>query len=473
MAELDRKDIQGLVVSAYKHLPCSAYVLLRVTRATAARKWIEQLLPEIATSDGKRPSTSINLAFTFTGLQKLGLAPEGLSSFSFPFQEGMAADYRSRLLGDTGENVPTGWDWGSSAHAVDVLLLIFGENEPTHDAELQRQQVAFSGLEVVKILHAGRQPDTHEHFGFADGIGQPTMAGTGNKERQLRRTHHATELPAGEFLIGHRNVYGVIAPGPVLNPGTGPQGILPVISAANAGLNAQPGMLDFGCNGSYLIFRQLAQRVADFWNFLDKASCSANGVSDPEARDRLGAKLVGRWKSGAPLALSPKKDDPALANENNFAYFDKDPHGMACPLGSHIRRSNPRDSLGPDAKTALASANHHRILRRGRSYGHRLENPMVDDGAERGLHFICLNSDIERQFEFVQQTWINSPVFSGLYDEVDPLVGDIARGKQVFTVPGEPLRQRLHDLSRFVVVRGGAYFFLPGLKALQYLARLQ
>ena len=199
---------------------------------------------------------------------------------------------------------------------------------------------------------------------------------------------------------------------------------------------------------------------------------SANGESCPVERDRLGAKFVGRYKSGAPLVLSPEKDDPGLSSENNFAYFDKDPHGLACPIGSHIRRSNPRDSLGPDAQTALNSANRHRILRRGRSYGRRLKNPLVDDGAERGLHFICLNSDIERQFEFVQQTWINNPVFSGLYDEVDPLVGNLAKGDKLFTVQADPLRRRVQNLSRFVVMKGGSYFFLPSIRALNYLAKL-
>lgn len=475
MAELERKDIQGIVVSAYKHLPCAAYVLLHVSNPAATRQWIADRLPEIMASEAKHESRSVNLAFTYTGLQSLALKQDALDGFSFPFQEGMDAEYRSRLLGDTNENAPAGWDWGAGANPVDVLLLIFGRDEKTVDAELQKQQAAFAtgGLAIVKILRAGRQPNTKEHFGFADGIGQPVMEGTGNKQRQLERTHHATELPVGEFLLGHPNVYGVIAPSPAVKPEEDPQQLLAVIPPNATGLNAEAGMHDFGRNGSYLVFRQLAQRVSAFWNFLDKASCKADGTSDPAARDRLGAKFVGRWKSGAPLVLSPDRDDPKLGDENNFTYFDKDPHGVACPIGSHIRRSNPRDSLGPDAPTALKSANRHRILRRGRSYGHHLENPLVDDGAERGLHFICLNSDIERQFEFVQQTWINNPVFSGLYEEVDPLVGDIAKGNKLFTVQSEPLRQTVQNLSRFVVVKGGAYFFLPSFRALNYLAKLK
>ena len=202
------------------------------------------------------------------------------------------------------------------------------------------------------------------------------MEGTGNKQRQLARTHHATELPVGEFLLGYPNVYKVIAPSPAVNAADDPRQLLPVIPADATGLNAEAGMHDLGRNGSYLVFRQLSQRVAQFWQFLDKATCAPNGVSNPEARERLGAKFVGRYKSGAPLALSPQHDNPALQNENNFNYYRQDPHGVACPIGSHIRRANPRDSLGPDPATALNSANRHRILRRGRSYGHRLENVM-------------------------------------------------------------------------------------------------
>ncbi len=280
------------------------------------------------------------------------------------------------------------------------------------------------------------------------------------------------KLPVGEFLLGHPNVYNVIAPSPAVKPADDPQNLLPVIPADAAGLNAEAGMHDLGRNGSYLVFRQLAQRVAQFWQFLDKA-CAANGVSNPEARDRLGAKFVGRYESGAPLVLSPDHDNPELRNENNFNYYDKDPHGLACPIGSHVRRCNPRDSLGPDPPTALNSANRHRLLRRGRSYGDPLKDSLVDDGAERGLHFICLNSDIERQFEFVQQTWINNPVFDGLNGEVDPLVGDLMRGDSLFTVQAEPLRRRVQGLSRFVVTKGGAYFFLPGVQALKYLASLR
>jgi len=180
-----------------------------------------------------------------------------------------------------------------------------------------------------------------------------------------------------------------------------------------------------------------------------------------------------------------------LSDADDFGYRDSDAQGFKCPIGSHVRRSNPRDSVGPDGPTALKTANRHRILRRGRSYGHSPKDPRVEDNVDRGLLFLCLNSDIERQFEFVQQTWVNNPVFGGLNGEVDPLIGNTDKTETspvnpiqgnsdngepqrdaIFTIQADPLRTRVHNLERFVTVKGGAYFFLPSIRALRYLASL-
>ena len=474
MFELKRDDVQGLVVSSYSNLPCAAYLLLRVNNPSGARKWLSQHVAEITISENKRLPVSTNLAFTSTGLKSLGLSEKVLSTFSRPFQEGMATEHRQRVLGDRDDNDPSHWTWGGrQENQVDALLLIYATDEDVLKVQLQqRQQELAAAFSEVAVLHAGRQPDSHEHFGFNDGIGQPVMEGTGNKQRQLDRTNHATELLAGEFLMGFTNVYGVTTDSPVVAATDDPRKLLLDVPDDTTGLHAQSGMRDLGRNGSYLVFRQLAQDVAKFWNFLDHATRDSKGNSDPWAQERLAAKFVGRWKSGAPLVLSPKCDDRDLGSENDFAYLDKDPNGFSCPIGSHIRRCNPRDSLGPDGQTALTSANRHRILRRGRSYGPRAKDPRTADGIDRGLIFICLNSDIERQFEFVQQTWINNPVFGGLAGEVDPLVGNLPKGDCIFTVQGEPLRSRVHGLSRFVTVKGGAYFFLPSIRVLNYLASL-
>jgi Dyp-type peroxidase family len=463
LAELESQNIQGLVLSAYGHLPCATYMLLQVTDGAAARGWLGRIINEITTAERKRERESVNIAFTREGLERLGLDAATIKTFSRAFFEGMATEHRSRILGDARENEPAKWDWGGSdsKKAVDILLLLFAIDEPELDLLLERQRSSFSagGIAEVLALAAGRQEDSREHFGFADGMGQPAIENTPAGQKAAARNL----IKAGEILLGHINTYDKPAEGPKVRADRDPQHLLP---------HGESGSRDLGHDGTYLVFRQLAQKVADLYHFLDDATRTPGGQLDPEASSRLAAKFVGRWPSGAPLVLSPDKDDPSLADADDFGYFDRDPHGFACPLGSHIRRSNPRDSLGPDTAKALASANRHRILRRGRSYGRRLKDPRVDDGADRGLHFICLNSDIERQFEFVQQTWINNPVFGGLNGEVDPLMGHVDKGDAIMTVPADPVRTRVHNIRPFVNVKGGAYFFLPSIRALRYLASL-
>jgi Dyp-type peroxidase family len=466
MEELERKDIQGILLSSYSHLYWAFYVLLRVQDAGAARRGLANILDKVTTAEGKEEGCSVNVALTQTGLKKLGLDSAALASFPISFQEGMSSDHRARILGDTGDNAPVKWKWGGPANSVDILLMLFAPDEPAVQAQLERARLLLPANGVVELgtLAAQRYPDNKEHFGFADGIGQPVIEGSGRSKRQLERTGHVTKLKAGEFILGYVNEYGIPSDSPAVDPANDPKGLLP----EHAG-----GGRDLGRNGTYLIFRQMSQNVAGFWQFLDKASRPPEGPSDPKARDWLGAKIVGRWKSGAPLVLAPEGDRPELANANDFGYAKLDPHGFACPFGAHTRRANPRDSLGDDPEDALARARRHRLLRRGRSYGPRAADPMVEDGQERGLHFICLNSDIERQFEFVQQTWINNPVFDRLYREVDPLVGDLSKGERLLTIQSDPVRKCIHNLRSFSTIQGGGYFFLPGLRALRYLSSLE
>jgi Dyp-type peroxidase family len=239
------------------------------------------------------------------------------------------------------------------------------------------------------------------------------------------------------------------------------------------------GRADLGRNGSYLVFRQLHQDVAGFWRFVDGASRNPDGSSNPAARTKLAAKIVGRWPGGAPLATSPAEDDPRRAAETDFGYFVADRYGFNCPTGAHVRRTNPRDALDPDLgpEQSVAIGKRHRILRRGREFGapskQSPDRPdMGTDGALRGLHFICLNANIARQFEFIQHTWVNSPKFGGLYDDADPLIGSHLAEGATFTMQGKPFRQRLSGLPRFVTVAGGGYFFLPGIRALRFFGSL-
>ena len=492
----DLKEIQGIVMSGYGDLHCASYVLLQVTEPAAARRWLGTIADQITTSEPPAEKVSaLNVALTCRGLEKLGLDADTIGTFSRPFLEGMTTLHRSRILGDADDNAPENWVWGGNdpeckpddAKAVDILLMMFTENEDMLKALLAETSFQFkqNGVVELRTLTAGRNDDSHEHFGFADGMGQPAIEGTFQEDKAAKRNR----LKAGEFLLGYINAYDKPADGPMVNAARDPKPYLApprVVDEARVATGAPTDLHDLGLNGTYLVFRQLAQNVALFRHFVDEATRGPDGQLDRSASDRLAAKFVGRWQNGAPLVLSPDADDPAYKDADDFGYRDSDAHGFKCPIGSHVRRSNPRDTLGPDAINALKTANRHRIMRRGRSYGHRPKDPQVADTIDRGLLFICLNSDIERQFEFVQQTWINNPVFGGLDGEVDPLIGNISRTEStpagsgngdaqhdaIFTIQADPLRARVHNLERFVTVKGGAYFFLPSVRALRYLASL-
>ena len=475
--EIERHDVQGIIFSAYVHLECAGYLMFQVDDAAKAKQWLGRIAAKVTTSvkppRDARPDTNLNVAITHSGLAKLGVPADVLTTFSFPFIDGMHSDRRARILGDSDVNQPASWRWGNAANPVDVILMLYARDE-TRIQALEDEQIAAAssgGLRLATRLRAGRQPDTKEHFGFNDGVGQPVIEETEQHNRQLARTRHVTPLPPGEFLMSHEDAYGTIAPSPAVEPAQDPKNIL--------ARSAEGETHDLGRNGSYMVFRQLEQDVAAFWRFCDEVTRNADGTPNATARDRMGAKFVGRWRSGTPLVGAPDHDtwtDPHQLNSFNDFGFSNDPHGYECPIGSHVRRSNPRDSPGPDPETALLTANRHRIMRRGRSYGHRLSetdpNPMVDDGRERGLHFICFNTDLQRQFEFVQQTWVNNPQFGGLHDEVDPLIGDQGSCSGMMTVQADPLRTRVKNMCRFVTTRGGAYAFLPGLRALRWIASI-
>jgi Dyp-type peroxidase family len=220
-----------------------------------------------------------------------------------------------------------------------------------------------------------------------------------------------------------------------------------------------------GRNGTYVAFRKLHQRVAEFRAYLRDNS---NG---PEDEELTAAKLMGRWRSGAPLALCPFHDDPELGADprrnNDFLFEENDPSGFITPGGSHIRRSNPRD-----AKIA-GMARIHRMIRRGTAYGPLLpEGVLEDDGEDRGIVFAFVGANLGRQFEFVQSEWINDGIFFGGQHDKDPIVGSNG-GSGEFSLPRRPVRKRFKGLPNFVVTRGGEYCFMPGLRALRWLAELE
>lgn len=442
---LELADVQGLVVRGYGTLPCAAYALLHGPRPDGLRRLTQWVAGRVTTADERPTDRATNVALTADGVLALTGWDHLPDGFSEPFRTGMDTGYRNRILGDTGANDPSGWVWGRSGpEPVHVTVLLYARDASTLAAAVQglRSRARADGVQVQRVLTPDDLSD-REAFGFRDGISQPTIAGvTGGVDPP-------EALLPGEFVLGYRNEYGQQSERPLLSATDDPERML---------VRDRSGVPDLGRNGTYLVMRQLRQDVDGFWSWVREA---AGG--DEVAGQQLAARVVGRWPGGAPVALAPLADDPTLANVNDFGYHEVDPDGLRCPVGAHIRRVNPRDSLPPRPGTeaSLKGVRPHRLVRRGRTY---------TEGDERGLYFLALNANLARQFEFIQHGWLNGNAFTTLDDPDDPLVGARAQGPSSFTVPALPARHRYRDLPQFVQVRGGAYFFLPGRSALQYLA---
>jgi Dyp-type peroxidase family len=440
-------DVQGLVARAYGDLKAARFLVLALDDGAAGRAWLGALAPALTASHAQPQKRAVNVGLTSSGLAKLGVGSEILELFALEFAGGMTTPHRRRMLGDVGPDAPEQWDWGGPSQPVDAVLLLYARDEPTLAAlEAEQTSALPSGVRVVRTLDTS-DLQGYEPFGFRDGISQPIVEGLSKKGPP------AQTVRFGEFVLGYPNEHGHYSDDLLLDRSP-----------------------ELGRNGTYLVFRQLRQDVGGFWRFLDGAA-----HADPDRRTKLAARLVGRWPCGAPLVLSPDADDPALGTENDFAYYGRDPRGVRCPLGAHIRRANPRDTLDPKPGTdkSFEINRRHRILRRGREYGPPLsvKDALRGDGAagagdERGLHFMCLNASIARQFELVHFTWLNSPTFVGLYDDSDPIVGPSHPFGGTFTIQTETLRERLTQVPRFVSVKGGAYFFMPGISAVRHLAGL-
>lgn len=514
------KLTQGMVVSGFASLPTGRALFLKFGWKGVAKKqggaWLQALheVAPISDADG-REARSAGLGLTWEGMRKMGLHPNALASFDRPFKEGMFQEDRLRRLGDRREDkwletvIPGGPKWSGNtplddaavdeeARAFDdeedvvearittpitvhALLLLYEKDEETAEAWCKTVGDALAPFDV-KIVHGlplDLRPDergiAREHFGFADGVSQPAPFEAGTvivKSGADYPKDPWNGVPLGEVLMGHENGHHEIALGPVVADSD---------EGRAAGLSAHPrgeGFLDLGLDGSYMVVRELKQDVTQFWESMHAGAERIN-QRDPQHGGHVDAewiasRVIGRDLNGnllcpvSPTGVLPvdKYNQP----DNDFLFYDRDRLGHGCPLGSHVRRGNPRDGLAPkpsDKQTLLDASNNHRILRRGRKYGPTLENPLKDDGADRGLLFICLNTDITRQFEFVQQTWMLNQNFAFLYDEADPLLGP----KGTLTIPQEPLR-RIIDVDSFVKMAGGEYFFLPSMPALRYLASL-
>jgi Dyp-type peroxidase family len=533
------KFAQGLVVSGFDALPCANVLFLFFAwpengpdgpPASGNGAWLQSLHAVAPTTDADKPEPkSAALAFTWTGLQKMGLGKDALATFSAPFREGMYQEDRLRRLGDMINGqwqetvIKEGSRWSANIPArkakaagegpiaeiggppelqerevltpitVHALLVLYESDKERLDKWRKEVEATLNRANVKVVhqlsldLHLDKNGIGREHFGFADGLSQPIPFGDKGRDEiaddcvilsdgstAKRDPWHG--VPLGEILLGHINAHHEKAPAPFVQDDD---------DARAAGLStvgAPEGFRSLGLDGSYMVVRELRQYVAAFWQSLEAAAAKIRAhdpKGPPITADWLAERIIGRNLDGHLLCpqsqypsgyLPPDKDNNNLA-QNAFGFLKTDPHGVGCPLGSHVRRGNPRDSLAKDlasAQTLLDAANNHRILRRGRKFGPLPPaNRLDDDKQERGLLFVCLNTDIARQFEFVQQNWILNRNFATLYDGTDPFIGP----KGQFTIPEDPLR-RIIEVKTFIQLAGGEYFFLPSLPAINYLAAL-
>lgn len=440
MTSIKTKQIQTLLLSGMGKLPGACLGLFSISEPDKAKAQLSKCVKQFnlfGLRDHTKDSVA-QLAFSASGLTMLGIEATESNGFDRAFCEGMTTEFRQRTLGDLHENSPEHWGW--SDNETHVAIWIYADRGETAEGQLEATIAsrAISGMELLYSLKTDMLPNSREHFGFRDGIANPTLPREGQADPD--------SAGSGDFVFGYKNSLGVTAEGPTVNQQA------------------------FGKFGTYLVLRQLRQNVPNFW----KQWMNVAG-GDPEKAVWMASKALGRWPNGMPIESNdpcPMPElVPSLVKPMNFLGDSK---GMKCPFGSHIRRSNPQD----DALDGVLPK--HRIFRRGRVYGPACESKIYPSGismkpnylghnadADRGILFACLNTDIARQFEFVQQTWINNPKFRGLHKEVDPIAGGQVKGMKtdVFTVPAKPFRYRARPVESHVQVCGGGYFFLPGKEA--------
>jgi deferrochelatase/peroxidase EfeB len=439
---LELEDVQHYLLTR-PHATIAQYNFITFRTAEGGRKWINALADIVGTAKTVMASSEtdmrwVSLAFTFNGLRKLGVDETSLATFPEPFRQGMAA--RAAILGDVGINHPDHWEDKITSEDLHAVIILFARDKEerercvkVHDEYLRDNP----GVEVLSSLLLEAVPPfdyVHEHFGYRDRLTTPVIEGMGIEPAP---GSHPASKP-GEFFLGYPDETGLMPQQP------------------------QPEILSK--NGSFLAYRKMREHVGAFRDFL-----KANGKTIEE-QELVAAKLMGRWrKTGAPLVLCPDKDDRELGfddkRNNHFDYEKMDPHGYACPMGSHIRRMNVRDNR------VSRIMNRRLIIRRGGTYGPYLPDDAPDDGANRGIAVFGGCVDIARQFEFLISVWSNDPEFHEL-NEKDPFAGSFD-GPVEMTIPKRPIKKKVKGLNAFATVTGGAYFFMPGIKGLKYLASLK
>jgi deferrochelatase/peroxidase EfeB len=321
------------------------------------------------------------------------------------------------------------WVGGLASPDLHAIVILFARDEAERVrcvGEHEKLVAECPGVEVLSVLDLNASPPfnyAHDHFGYRDRLSQPVIEGSGEEPTP----GSGAPLKAGEFILGYPDEFGVTADRP------------------------QPEIL--ARNGSYMAYRRLEEHVGRFRDFLRQ------NAQTPDEQELLAAKLMGRWRSGAPLVLSPDKDDPVLAADpqrnNDFDYKEMDPQGYAVPLGSHARRMNPRDTA--------ANINRRRMIRRGATYGPALPDGAPDDGVERGIAAFVICGSLIRQFEFAQNVWANDRNFHELGNERDPVIGN-QDGTLEFKIPKHPIRKKIVGLPAFTAVKVARTFSSPALK---------
>ncbi|MFI6955084.1 Dyp-type peroxidase [Nocardia sp. NPDC050408] len=437
MLELD--DIQHILLTRTPAMT-GRYEFLSFDDPAGARAWLTPLIDRVQSAADARATMDssdrwVTLAFTWHGLRALGVPEEVLATFPDEFREGMAA--RADILGDTGAAHPDNWVGGLAGEDLHAIAILFARTDAEHQrctTEHDKLVARCPGVRVLSFLDLNATPPfdyAHDHFGFRDRLSQPVIDGSG----EAPTPGSGAALQPGEFILGYPDEEG-------------PPRALP-----------RPEVLFR--NGSYMAYRRLQEHVGAFRNYLREHA------DTPDGQELLAAKIMGRWRSGAPLVLTPDRDDPALGADpmrnNDFNYKEMDPHGYAVPLGAHARRLNPRDTA--------ANMNRRRMIRRGATYGPALPEDAPDDGVDRGIAAFIICVSLVRQFEFAQNVWINDKTFHELGNEHDPICGT-QDGTFDFTIPKRPIRKVHPGLPAFTTLTGGAYFFLPSISALRYLATL-
>jgi deferrochelatase/peroxidase EfeB len=486
-APVDLSDIQGIVRFAYKNLTDACYYLLTIKDRLRACEWLREAPIATAADRSPPPAAAMQVAFTSLGLRALGVPENVVAGFSPEFIAGVAGNEdRSRRLGDVGANAPQQWSWGRPGREPHLVVALFAA-AGTLDrfASTLLTQTWNEAFDEIGCLDTSNLNGV-EQFGFTDGISQPTIDWQRQRELRGDKVRYGNVVALGEFLLGYPNEYNCYTDRPLVSAG----GINDLLAPAED----DPNKRDVGRNGTYLVLRDLRQDVRAFWSFVKT--------------EELGAAFVGRMKNGDPLVPAAQAPIEGIGTtqqaiaQNNFTYAG-DSDGLHCPYGAHIRRSNPRTADFPAVPwgpvgTALqmlgfrkpafhddltSSVRFHRILRRGREYGPGLaavdaQLPAPPGDPPRGLRFVCINASIERQFEFLQNAWIASDSFNGLIGESDPLLGNRTqaagnRATDSFVINiQDRARRRVLGLPQFITVTGGAYFFLPSLRALHYFVQL-